>query len=97
MDPEIEKHLTDCATIRDDLSKCAKSRTIARTSIAICHGVIDLIEENKRMEMQIVALRALVEPEEPTKKCSEKDCIAPVIPGQDLCENCFDVEAWKAR
>ncbi len=57
MDPEIERHLKDCADLRDDPDKSYKTRSVARTSIEICHGVIDLKEENKRLEKQIEELR----------------------------------------
>lgn len=54
---QVEQHLIDCGEVARDMSKCAKSRAIARTSIEICHGVIDLKEENKRLEKQIIELR----------------------------------------
>ncbi len=58
MDSEIEQFIKDCASIRGDQSKCAKSRKIARLGIEISHGVIDLKEENARLIKQIEELRA---------------------------------------
>ena len=54
---DIEQLLTDCASLRDDPNKSAKTRRVARLCIEICHGVIDLKEENKRLEKQIDELR----------------------------------------
>ncbi len=57
---EVEQLLSDCGDLRNDMSKCAKTRSVARTCIKVCHGVIDLKEENKRLERQIVELRAII-------------------------------------
>jgi len=54
---EIEQHLIDCADIARDMNKSSKSRSIARTSIKICHGVIDLKDENRRLTDQVTELR----------------------------------------
>ena len=54
---DVEEHLKDCGEVARDDTKSAKSRSIARTSIKICHGVIDLKEENKRLSSQIVELK----------------------------------------
>lgn len=57
MDPQIEQHMKDCAELRDDPNKSAKTRRVARISIEICHGVIDLKNENERLYRQIEELR----------------------------------------
>ena len=54
---DVEQLLKDCADLRDDPNKSHKTRRVARTTIEICHGVIDLKEENKRLEKQIEELR----------------------------------------
>lgn len=57
LDPEIAQFLKDCVSIRDDQSKCYKSRSIARFGIEISHGVIDLKNENARLIKQVEELR----------------------------------------
>ncbi len=54
---QVERHLIECGELARDTTKCAKSRRVARTSIEICHGVIDLKEENKRLRNQLEDLR----------------------------------------
>ncbi len=54
---DVEQLLKDCAELRDDKNKSAKTRRVARLCIEICHGVIDLKEENKRLIKQIDELR----------------------------------------
>jgi hypothetical protein len=64
MDTELEDLIKDCVAVKDDRSKSAKSRRIARTTIEICHGVIDLKAENERLYRQIEELRAKLKAKE---------------------------------
>ena len=94
---DVEQLLKDCGELKNDLSKCAKTRSVARTTIEICHGVIDLKEENERLRDQVKHLRALLGEPPEEGRCAGEDCISPAIPDEDYCENCFDVLALEPR